>query len=329
MTFNGEFQKKMMAQEGDYVDFPGGAIDMHLHMVDFTQKTEGLKELLKQMDSANVKKTVIFGLPVKKKWAEYEPLKPGYYLDDNAKCFYWCATDEMVAMEYQKLLPDERACFAPTIAGINSTDMSVDEYLEMIWSKYDFWCGVGEVLLRHDDLTNLTSGETPRGNNRALLKVIDFCYKYKLPVNIHQNVTSVGDSKEYEYLHELEWFMENSKGIDVLWAHCGVSRRLDPENYTEVIENHLKSWNNLYVDLSWVVYDNVICDKAGVVKQEWVDLINMYSDRFMIGSDLVGKFGSLGKTMGRYSQLLNRLNEKAAVKVARDNAEKMWFKRKG
>ncbi|MDH3348601.1 MAG: amidohydrolase [Desulfobulbaceae bacterium] len=76
----------------------------------------------------------------------------------------------------------------------------------------------------------------------------------------------------------------------------------------------LNEYSNLYVDLSWVAYENVVCLERKhptdplVPKQERIDLIKEENNRHrvMLGSDLCGHFSSNndsfqhGKTMDGY-----------------------------
>ena len=68
-------------------------IDAHLHVVNFVQETPGGEALIDAMDRANVGKAVIFGLPVRKMWAEWDREPPDYYLADDARCYYYAYTD--------------------------------------------------------------------------------------------------------------------------------------------------------------------------------------------------------------------------------------------
>ena len=325
MSINRQFVDRMLELSYGPTPIKEGVTDMHLHVVDFLQQSEGLSRLLQQMKAANVNRTVIFGLPVKKKWVDHEWLEPHYYLDDNAKCYYWSAVDEFVASSYLALEQAERDRLAPTIVGFNPTDLCARDYLEAIYDKYPIWKGVGEVLLRHDDLTNLTIGETARANHKALIGVLEFCRTHDLPINIHQNVTSVLRHSVYEYRRELEEFMQSAEGVSVLWAHCGSSRRVTHPDYPDMVNEVLGDYENLSVDLSWVVFDNEVCNEHGHVKKEWVELIVEYPDRFMIGSDLCGHFDALPQTIGRYHKLFERLPADVAAKVARENADALWF----
>lgn len=72
-------------------------VDCHLHLVDFLQRTEGVKALLKAMDIAGVEEAMLCGMPLIKKWSVSETLQPQYYLDDDSRCYWYSATDILVA----------------------------------------------------------------------------------------------------------------------------------------------------------------------------------------------------------------------------------------
>jgi hypothetical protein len=86
----------------------------------------------------------------------------------------------------------------------------------------------------------------------------------------------------------------------------------------------LDRFPNLMVDISWIVYDDVICDYLEP-KKHWVEAINRHADRFCIGSDLCGHFEHLGRTMARYNGLLRGLSPKVRRLVASENAAALWF----
>ncbi|UZR98489.1 hypothetical protein [Chondrinema litorale] len=66
---------------------------------------------------------------------------------------------------------------APLICGFNPTDKFAVEYLEQIYKKYPIWRGVGELLLRYDELSTLNNDELPRVNHEALAPIFNFCIK--------------------------------------------------------------------------------------------------------------------------------------------------------
>lgn len=330
MSFHSYFEERIDRHPGTRTIVP--VFDMHLHFVDFLQNTDGFDALFDSMDKGNIAKNVVFGLPVKKKWEFFEPKKPTYYLGDNSKCIHYASSDEMVAFNYVKLAEDKRKRIAPTLCGFDPTDLCAIDYIEFMFEKYPIWKGIGEVLLRHDDLTNLTLGETARANHPALGPVYEFCAKKKIPVCLHQNSTSVGVHDEYEYLHEIKKRVEKYDTTTFIWAHCGVSRRVTHKDYHVMVKNMLKDHPNLHVDLSWVVYEDVICEPRKndtdplIPKKVWLDqVICRFPDRIMIGSDLCGHFEKHGQTMARYNGLLEVLPEETRNKIARGNAEKLYF----
>lgn len=306
-------------------------IDMHLHLVTFMQTTEGMQALIRSMDNSNITKCVVFCCPLKKKWSYEEPDKPTYYLDDNARCYQWPATDEMLAYEYLKLTTDERDRISPMLSGFNPTDLSSIDYVEYMFEKYSFWQGIGELMLRHDDLTNLTLEETARVNHPALTKIYEFCAKRHLPVMIHQNSTSVGIHDRYEYLHELREPLEMHPDTLFIWRHCGCSRRVTHKNYSLMVKEMMTEYPNLIVDFSWVVYEDVICGgrhgkERLVPRTRWLEeIVLSFPDRIMIGSDIMGFFNSHAITMAKYNGLLESVPDDVRDKIARLNAERIWF----
>lgn len=183
-------------------------IDAHVHLVDFMQETEGLRSLIQAMDRANVKKSVVCGIPLKKKWEYFEPQKPQYILENNSPCYYFSGTDEILAHEYQNLPKHQQQRIAPLLCGFNPTDVSAIDYVKNMFIKYPFWKGIGEIFFRHGNITNLTEGETPRVNHPAILPLFKFCEENNIPVLVHQNITALGDKKEQRYLHEFTETLE-------------------------------------------------------------------------------------------------------------------------
>lgn len=299
-------------------------IDTHIHWVDFLQNTDGLWELLKNMDSLSLDKAVIFGLPVKKKWAYHDQKQPSYYLDGYSTCFYYSLTDELLAQAYLALPSDQQKRLSPLICGFNPTDMSSIDYLEMMYEKYPIWKGVGELLLRHDELSTLTNDELPRINHPALRPILDFCQRKKLPVLIHHNSSSIGYENDFVYLHEMKEVLEQYPELKLIWAHCGASRRTMNGQFHRMIGDLMRENTNVFADISWIVYDEEVC-YSGEPRMEWIEVLQEFPDRFMIGSDVFGHFEDIKTKLDRYHVLLDRLDPAAAQKLAWQNGAKMFF----
>lgn len=298
--------------------------DAHLHYVDFFQETDGMSALLTQMDAHDIEHVMISGISVAKKWHENEPRRPRYYAGDDAAAYWYSATDHIVAHALQQLNAEQRQRFHPFLTGFNPNDKNADEHVRRLLAMYPgMWKGIGEVFTRHDDLTALTQSETPRANSEALRRIYFLAAEHDLPVMIHSNITSKRERNPL-YLPELEEALRDHPQVRFIWAHAGTSMEIHRHQEKlgflfEELERMLGLYPNLYIDLSWTMLEPYLTDKGGAPDPRWVQLVERYPDRFMIGSDVVGKFKNLGEHMRGFDVFLDALPEAVAHKVAREN----------
>lgn len=298
--------------------------DAHLHYVDFFQETAGMGKLLAAMDANQVDHVMISGIPVAKKWHEDEPKRPRYYAGDDAAAYWYSATDVHVAAALKQLDPQQRKRFHPFLSGFNPVDKNADAHIQrMLDLDPGLWQGIGEVFTRHDDLTALTSGDTPRANNEAMTRVYHLAAERDLPVMIHSNITSKRE-KNPLYLAEIEEPLRNHPHTRFIWAHAGTSMEIHRHQVRmgfilPTLQRLLGEYPNLYVDLSWSVLQPYLLDEQGRPDAQWVALVKQYPDRFMLGSDVVGRFNKLGELLHSFKPFLDALPEEVARKVARDN----------
>ena len=300
-------------------------IDSHLHMMDFLEDTDGLRALTKAMDMAGVSKAVIFGMPIAKQWDETMPKAPTYYLSNDSRCYYYSATDYMVAEEI--LCQDEkvRDRFLPFCCGVNCNDRFAADHIRQILKLFPgFFVGIGEIMSRHDDLTALTYGEAPHVNSVAFKRIYDLGAEEGLPVLVHHNITAQS-TESILYLDELQEALAYNRSCKIIWAHIGISRRIEIKNLTKIADSLLANNPNLWVDISWLVYDYYFLDEFpsnyfdGDTLQDWVNLIEKYPDRFMIGTDKVGHWSTYPAEVVKYYKLLDRLSESTCNKICREN----------
>jgi len=301
-----------------------GWVDAHLHYVDFMQQSDGSEAMLAAMDKAGVEDAWLFGLPVVKKWQQDAPRRPRYYLGDEAPLYYYSATDDIVAGAVLALPEDQRRRLAPFISGFNPTDMNAARHVEALIKRYPgLWRGIGEVITRHDDLTALTAGETARANHPALMKVYRLAGRHDLPVLLHSNLTSLREETPI-YLGELEDALKSNPDTRFVLAHAGTSggvekRQAPLATLNEIIRALLERYDNLYVDLSWSVREHYLIED-GEPRPAWVTLIRDHPDRFVLGSDVVGHFDSIGAILDEYRPLLDALPKPVADKLKAENA---------
>lgn len=304
-------------------------VDAHIHIVDFNQKTPGLKNLLQYMDTSNIQAWVIFGMPVVKIWQENEKQRPWYYLDDDNPCYYYGNTDAIVAREYLSLDIKDRKRFFPLMCWFNAMDINSVEHIIQTYKTFPWvFYGVWEVFYRHDDLTHMTYGDVPRMNTLATKKLFKFITKYDLPLCIHNNITAPGVSDYPKFLHEMESVIREFPKARVILSHCWASRRLRAPYYTKMISRLLREYPWLYVDFSWVIFDEIIAVND-VSMQDWVEMSEEFSDRIMIWSDVLGDaFEQIWIINARFNSFLDKLTPETRQKICMDNAINVYSKSK-
>lgn len=298
--------------------------DTHVHIVDFLQRPADCDGLVRSLRDGGAERAVVFGLPVKKKWSTAEPLKPSYYLDDNAPCHYHSLTDVLVLDALAVFDEASDLQVAPLICGFDPTDRLAIEHLEAVWSRSDRWAGVGEVLLRHDDLTNLTRGETPVADHPAMDNVLSFCADKQVPISVHHDSSSAGRPSEHEYIEPFENAIRKHRATRIVWCHAGVSRRVHPDDQIDLVETLLSRHRNLTVELSWIILDAIV-DGGGDVNPDWRALICKFTDQFVVGSDSIADPDMITHRAGQIDRLLQALPPSVARAVGTDTAGELWF----
>lgn len=305
---------------GNYGDV--AIADAHVHLVDFLQngdyfdqgrivpkrpgdalragdRGKRIEALLWAMDRANVSHALVSGMPFLKKWSEDETFRSIYYLDSSSRVVRARDTDYHVALaieDFERAGGDSareqltrlHAC----VSGFDSTDLGAVDMIAKRMKEFPgvFKC-IGEVMSRHDDLTSLTTGERPRANHPALLRIFDFAGEHGIPVSIHHNIAPVSVRvdvpKEPLYLQELLDAFNAFPQTTFIWCHAGISRRVRVENLPEHLARVLDAHHDhVLVDLSWVVYPEYVLKNL----DDWAALIRAYPDNFVLGSDVVGSF---------------------------------------
>jgi hypothetical protein len=206
---------------------PIAIADAHLHLLDFLQNGDYLEDgefvysspqntlpagqrgkridaILAAMDVAGVSHALISGMPFLKKWSEDETFRPGYYLDSGSRVVRARDTDYVLALAIQDFraradadAEQQLGRLYPFISGFDGTDLgAVDMVVKRIKEFPGVFKGIGEVMSRHDDLTNLTVGDRPRANHPSLFRIFDFAGQHGLPVSIHHNIAPVSPADE-------------------------------------------------------------------------------------------------------------------------------------
>lgn len=320
--------------------------DAHMHLVDFLQNGDFLdggelvtrkpgqalrsgergkriEAVIWAMDRANVDRALISGMPFLKKWSEDDPFRPTYYLDSSSRMTRARDTDYHVALAIEDYLAaggeDARRQLErlyPCVSGFDATDLGAVDMIAKRMKEFPglFRC-IGEVMSRHDDLTNLTTGERPRANHPSLLRVFDFAGRHGIPVTIHHNIAPVsprGNPRAPDYLDELVAAFDEFPETTFIWCHAGISRRVRVPDLPGALDSVLaKHRSHVYIDLSWVVYPDYVLRDL----EAWAALIRKYPRSFLIGSDTVGRFGDYTELIRIYDPLFEALEDKGLVEA--------------
>ena len=333
---NGEFDNR----DGAFPCNASGLMkDGRYFQLPYGERHRRLTGLIGVTDIHNIVDVVVCGMPFVKKWAEEDFfLRPKYYLDSSSRVKAARDTDLQVAaafMDYKRRFAgnksqlDKLTRLHPFICGLDTTDLgAVDLAIKRIQEYPGVWKGLGELMSRHDDLTNLTTGERPRANHTSFIRLFKFAGRVSLPVSIHHNVAPISrnesEVKQPLYLDEFLALLKSTITDEtnmadrpkVIWCHAGISRRIVVDNYRQTLEQILDEYHeNLFLDLSWVVLGSYVYKNL----KEWVALIQKYPDNFLIGSDSVGKYSSIPMELKKYQALLGALPAETRSKIAYKN----------
>jgi len=334
--------------------------DCHCHLLDFLQNGDvlfngeikrprpgdalpagkrhaRLEMILYAMDRADVSHALISGMPFLKRWSANTPWRPGYYLDSTSRLVLARDSDYVIAnaiMDWKSADPkrfkDEFSRLYPSICALEITDLnSVDRIVKLGREFPGVWKAVGEVFSRHDDASNLTTGERPRANHPAMMRIADFCGEFGLPVWIHHNLAPISRGNKdtgRRYTSELLELYESCPTTKFIHCHAGVSRRIIVDDLIEIHSAILAKYPNVTLDLSWVVFEQEIVisdcfDDEGMPKinSSWIRLIEQYPDRFMLGSDKVGSFAEYRTEIRKWDALLKHLKPATQKEIAQEN----------
>lgn len=294
-----------------------GLVDAHVHLVDFLQESAGTHALLSAMDSAGVAQAVVFGLPYKKRWAWTEPSRPTYYLDDESRVYPWVASDREV-LELADAAP--RGRLAVTVNGVDPTDLDAADRVDALLESGGF-AGVGELLLRHSRLSAHVATEPVRANYPAVRRIVDVCERHGVTLAVHQNAGSTGQGP-LAFVPELEDLLGWQSSVPVVWCHAGMSGEYVAPP-VETMRRLLGGYRHLHIDLSWSVLDGLLDHDD--LPHQWVETIAEHPDRFVWGSDSLGRFDRLTEEAARANRLLDRLPPPVRDQVGGENARRLWF----
>ena len=161
--------------------------------------------------------------------------------------------------------------------------------------------GIGEFHLHRVDPTD-----------KALLNnIVALAMEKNIPLHVHSGYQPV------EYLYSI------NPGLTIIWAHAGMSEPAD------VVERMMARYPTLHADTSYRELD--ILSSDGGIDTKWKQLLERFSDRFMVGSDTWSnsQWADYDNLIAINRKWLAQLTPKAARHIAYQNAERLFGRKIG
>ncbi len=320
--------------------------DSHVHLTSYVQKGTTAKDFLKIMGD-KVGRSTLFGLPLQQQWTFVNSFddEPTYYLDSDAKMYYYSFVDAIIAHEYNTLSREEKKRFDPMITGFNPNDMYAVEHIKRLLKMYpNTFVGLGEFSIHKEFVSSKIQGASAVLMSKSLDRILDFAGEAGLPVIFHNDIdTPMNNRTEFpSYAKQMYRLLKRHKDTTIIWAHTGLGRTVSPRqrdsiagskrnpSHLDMIERTLenKDLKNLHYDISWdVVAKYIIATPESL--ENAARIINKYPDRFLFGTDMVApKKENYFEVYEMYAPLFEKLTPEASKMLRLTNYERIFDKAK-
>jgi hypothetical protein len=323
------------ASLGIRLDRPDAGVefnDGHVHLTNYVQEGPEVHNFLELMGN-RVERAVLFGIPLQQKWSHRisGDHAPTYYLDSNARLYYYSFTDAQIAMSYLSLPAAQRARFDPMITGFNPTDMYAPDHIRRVLRTFPgVFSGIGEFTIHKEFVTTKIGDEIASLNDPALDRILDAAAEIGLLALIHNDIDAPfpGEGSEPVYLAQMKNLLRRHPDTKIVWAHVGLGRVVRPvEDHVGIIEAILAdpAFSHVSFDISWDEVAKYL-ERTPESAHTSSDLVNRYPDRFLFGTDEVAPQDSQ-KYYGvfdRFAPLWRLLTPEASRKVRLDNYRRLF-----
>ena len=306
--------------------------DAHFHLTNYVQEGIDVRSFLKIMGTRTGRST-LFGLPLQQQWSHRisGDDAPTYYLDTDAKLYYYSFTDAAIAMAYRSLSKSEQARFDPMITGFNPTDMYAADHIRRVLLTFPgVFSGIGEFSIHKEFVSSKIAGDVASLTDPALDRLLDFAAEVGLVVLIHNDVDRPFPRKEEPpvFLTQFKDLLRRHPNASIIWAHVGVGRVIQPvRNHLAMVEDILEdpACGRVCFDISWDEVAKYVVSSPEAT-QRMAGVINRYPDRFLFGTDNVAPADSASyyKVYDMYRPLWDLLTKDASEKIRKGNYERIF-----
>jgi predicted TIM-barrel fold metal-dependent hydrolase len=324
--------------------------DSHFHLTNYIQEGTDIRTVLQLMGST-VGRSTLFGIPLQQQWSHRNTgdFAPTYYLDTDAKLYYYSFTDAYIAEVYRSLTPEQQSRFDPMITGFNPTDMYAADHIRRVLQTFPgVFSGIGEFTIHKEFVSSKIAGDVASLTDPALDRILDFAAEAGLVTILHNDIATPffkpgalaqnpsaldfsaqkTDPTEPINLTQMKDLLRRHSRTTIIWAHVGLGRIIHPlESHTRIIEAILKdpAYNHVFFDISWDEVAKYVVETPATLRRT-AEMINAYPDRFLFGSDVVAPTDTTKyfKTFRMYAPLWPLLTPEAREKVTKGNYERLF-----
>jgi hypothetical protein len=306
--------------------------DSHFHLTNYIQEGIDVHQFLKIMGT-RVGRSTLFGIPVQQQWS-YRisgDNAPTYYLDTDARLYYYSFTDAYIAMQYRSLTKAEQARFDPMITGFNPTDMYAADHIRRVLLTFPgVFEGIGEFTIHKEFVSSKIAGDVASLTDPALDRLLDFAAEVGMVVLMHNDVDRPFATKGAPpaFLAQLKQVLARHPRNTIIWAHTGLGRIIQPvERHVDMLRSIVSdpAFRNVYFDISWDEVAKYAVSSPEAI-QRTADLFNQFPDRFLFGTDTVApkdpqKYYAV---YDMWAPVFTKLNPEAKDKILKRNYERIF-----
>ena len=306
--------------------------DTHFHLTNYIQEGITVRKYLSIMGN-RVGRSTLFGIPLQQQWS-YRisgDHGPTYYLDSDARLYYYSFTDAAIAMAYKSLSKSEQARFDPMITGFNPTDMYAADHIRRVLQTFPgVFSGIGEFTIHKEFVSSKIAGDVASLTDPALDRILDFAAEVGLVVLIHNDVDRPFPRKGEApvFLAQFRDLLQRHPKNSIIWAHTGLGRIIQPvEHHLDMLESILEdpAFGGVCFDISWDEVAKYVVSSPEATRRT-ADMINRYPKRFLFGSDVVApaNAGAYYAVYEMYRPLWALLTPEAREGTLKKNYERIF-----
>jgi hypothetical protein len=280
-----------------------------------------------------VGRSTMFGIPLQQQWS-YRisgDNAPTYYLDSDARLYYYSFTDAYIAMQYRALSKAEQARLDPMITGFNPTDMYAADHIRRVLLTFPgVFSGIGEFSIHKEFVSSKIAGDVASLSDPALDRLLDFAAEVGLVVLIHNDVDRPFAKKGTPplFLAQMKDLLRRHPTNSIIWAHIGLGRVIQPvQDHMGMVEAMIadSAFKNVCFDISWDEVAKYAVSSPEAI-QRVAEGLNRHPDRFLFGTDTVAPkdAASYYAVYDMWKPVFDLLTPEARGKILKGNYERIF-----